>query len=176
MSEPQQKESWKSFDVGRVMFFFIGLSLILIGGVFIFAMSRSYLRAKDMRDWPVVECVILQSTIEERRHDDYSPIEFSHQVLYGYEWEGEALTGDRVSLRGTKWTSKRLPVQDSQERYPLGSRQQCHVNPSNPDLAVLEMDSLAPLYSIWFPALFVVGGIGMMVACLKPRKMVDRRA
>jgi hypothetical protein len=40
-------------------------------------------------------------------------------------------------------------------------RTTCRVHPRDPDFAVLKPDSLAPGYSIWFPALFVVGGLGM---------------
>jgi hypothetical protein len=35
------------------------------------------------------------------------------------------------------------------------------VNPAEPSFAILKTDSLAPGYSIWFPALFVVGGLGI---------------
>ncbi len=169
MSESQNGDQ-RSFNVGGLLMMLVGFSLIVIGGLFIFLMARSYLRAKEMREWPVIECVILESSIEQRRNDPYSPPEFSHQITYGYEWEGEALTGDRISLRGQKWSSKPQGTQKSFELYPIGSRQECHVSPDNPDLAVLELDSLAPLYSIWFPALFVVGGVGMIVTALIPRK------
>lgn len=166
MSESQQR----SVHMGRIMLILVGLSLIFIGALFIFLMSRSYLRAKEMRDWPVVECVILESSVEERQHDPYSPTEFSHRIAFDYEWEGETYTGDRISLRGVKWSSKRHAAYDSLENYPVGSVSKCSVNPEDPAVAVLELDSLAPLYSIWFPALFVVGGIGMMVAVLRPSK------
>ena len=160
----------RSAHAGTIMMVLVGLSLVLIGGLFIWLMGRSYLRAKEMRDWPVTECVILESSIEERQHDAYSPMEFSHQVVFGYEWEGEALTSDLISLRGRKWSSKRPAVAQSHEAYPPGSRHQCHVDPANPGQAVLEMDSLAPLYSIWFPALFVVGGVGILVTSFRSQK------
>jgi hypothetical protein len=44
----------------------------------------------------------------------------------------------------------------------------CRVNPHDPDFAVLKPDSLAPGYSIWFPALFVIGGLGMTVRAFLP--------
>ena len=146
----------------------VAISLILIGGLFIFLMGRSYLRAKEMREWPTVPCVILSSSIEERQHDPYSPVEYSHQIIFGYEWQDQAHTSDLVSLRGSKWSSKPQPIEQSLTRYPAGSQQLCHVNPQDPQLAVLELDSLAPLYSIWFPALFAVGGVVMLWSCLKP--------
>ena len=145
----------------------VALSLIAIGGLFIYLMGRSYLRAKDMRNWPVAECVILQSSVEQRQHDPYSPTEFSHKIAYEYEWKGESYTGTRISLRGAKWSSKAQSVKDSLAKYPVGSVQSCHIKPGEPALAVLELDSLAPLYSIWFPALFAVGGVGMLISLLR---------
>jgi hypothetical protein len=35
------------------------------------------------------------------------------------------------------------------------------VNPAEPDFAVLKPDTKATGYSIWFPLLFVVGGLGI---------------
>lgn len=170
MSEASPSSAAGSANAGRIVMLLVALSLIAIGVLFILLMGRSYLRAKEMRDWPVVPGVVLQSSIEQRQHDPYSPPEFSHQLTYGYEWQGEAHTGERISLRGVKWSSKRQAVVASFERYPVGSAVECHVNPSEPEIAVLELDSLAPLYSIWFPALFAVGGIGMMVTVLRRPK------
>ena len=152
------------------MMLLVAVCLILIGSLFIYLMGRSYLRANAMRDWPVVECIILESSIEQRQHDPYSPQEFSHQVLYGYDWEGHSYTGKRISLRGVKWSSKGHGVDRSRANYPVGSIQRCHVNPDDPLVAVLELDSLAPLYSIWFPSLFVIGGLGILITAIRPRK------
>jgi len=167
MSDSSQRDQMRSVNVGRIMMILVGLSLILIGSLFIVLMARSYLRAKEMRDWPVVECVILESAVEERQHDPYSPIEFGHLISYGYEWQGQSHTGKRISLRGEKWSSKRQEAEESLSEYPLGSIQQCHVDPDQPTQAVLELDSLAPLYSIWFPALFVVGGAGILISSMR---------
>jgi hypothetical protein len=45
----------------------------------------------------------------------------------------------------------------------------CRVNPADPAVAVLRIDSRAPGYSLWFPALFVVGGVGIVVGALRRR-------
>lgn len=141
--------------------FAIGVSLIFIGSIFVALMLRSYLRANDMRKWPEVECVILSSIIAERRNDPASPVEYRHEVSYGYSWHGKAYTSSTFSLRGTKWSSHFEKAVESRDRFPAGSNHSCRINPSNPEQAVLKTDSLAPLYSIWFPGLFVIGGIGI---------------
>lgn len=161
--KPESRAAARGLDAGRWFLLLIGLSLILIGSLFIALMTRSFLRAEAMRDWARVECVILESRIEERQHDPLSPIEYRPLLLYGYDWKDKRLTSNAYSLRGGKWSSQIQRARGVLEGYPAGSRTICLVNPDNPVQAVLKPDSLAPLYSIWFPALFVIGGIGIMV-------------
>jgi hypothetical protein len=151
---------------GRWFLVAIGLSTALLGALFVWLMARSYLRAKAMHAWPEVECVILSNEIRERLHDPQSPREYQMEVVFGYEWRGEARTGDRLSLRGNPWTSKRNLADKRAAEYPTGARATCRVDPADPDFAVLKPDSLAPGYSIWFPALFVIGGLGMALRAL----------
>ncbi|WP_193211223.1 DUF3592 domain-containing protein [Luteolibacter marinus] len=146
----------------RVYLTLIGLGLALVGGLFFALMWRSYQRACEVEAWPVVPCVILSSGAEERQIDPNGPIERRFAVLYGYEWEGVPRESERLSLRGGGWSSQDEKLQVYEDRYPQGSTQQCHVNPSDPDFAVLQLESKAPGYSLWFPALFVVGGLGIM--------------
>lgn len=138
----------------------------MLGMLFVWLMARSYLRAREMRSWPEVPCVILSSELEERRHDLQSPREFRVNVTFGYEWNGERRTSDRLSLRGSPWTSKRDLIEKRATEFPAGLRTTCRVRPGDPGFAILKPDSLAPGYSIWFPALFVVGGLGIAVRAL----------
>jgi hypothetical protein len=154
---------------GRWFFAGIGLFTAFLGALFVWLMVRSCLRAKTMHAWPEVECVILSNEIRERLHDPHSPREYQVVVVYGYEWRNEARTGDRMTLRGNAWTSKRDLAAKRAAAYPIGTRSTCRVDPANPDFAVLKPDSLAPGYSIWFPALFVIGGLGMAVCSLGRR-------
>jgi hypothetical protein len=96
----QTRRSKDSARGGKWFLVILGLSLVLIGGLFVWLLGRSYLRAKEMRSWPQVECVILSSEIRERIHDPQSPREFQQDVVFGYQWQGEARTSDRISLRG----------------------------------------------------------------------------
>ena len=155
---------------GRWFMVGIGLSVALLGALFFALMLRSFLRAKEMRNWPQVPCVILSAEIEQRRNDPQSPVEFRHVVTYGYEWQGQSLTSDRLSLRGSPWTSKPNLIEKRAATYTVGMRTTCHVNPADPEFAVLAPDSLAPGYSIWFPALFIIGGLGIIVRQFLPIK------
>ena len=146
---------------GRWYLAILGLILALLGGLFVWLLGRSFLRAQEMRAWPEVPCVILSSEVEERRHDKNSPLEFRQDLSFGFMWKGEAHTGDRLTLRGSPWSSNRGLVEARTAAWPVGMATTCRVDPASPDFAVLKTDSLAPGSSIWFPALVVVGGVGI---------------
>lgn len=167
MSDPPRSPAPTA--AGRWFLAFIGLSVALAGAVFVALMARSFLRALDMRSWPETPCTILVSEVAEWRHDVQSPMEYRHQIAYGYEWNGEARTSDLLGLRGSPWSNDRAKIEKSVSAYPVGSTATCLVNPASPETAVLKPDSLAPGYSIWFPGLFVVGGLVITVRALTRR-------
>ena len=156
---------------GRLFLISLGLGIAALGCLFVWLMGRSFLRAYEMRNWPEVACVILSSEVEAKRHDPNSPTEYRQDLSFGYEWKGERRTGDHLTLRGSPWSSKREEIEKRAAQYQAGQATTCRVDPSSPDFAVLKPDSLAPGYSIWFPALFVIGGLGISI-----RAAVGKRA
>lgn len=161
MEEGVHHHHQASPHAGSYFLLILGMLLAMIGGLFVTIMAASALRAAETRSWPQVPCVILVSEVEERLHDPQSPIEYRHAIVFGYEWQGQRLSSDQASLRGNPWSSKRDVVLNRAARYHPGDETVCHVNPADPTFAILEPDSLAPLYSIWFPGLFVLGGLVM---------------
>ncbi len=159
----------RSSTAGRLYLVFIGLATALLGLLFVWLMGRSYLRAHAMRSWPEVPCTILASELKDRRIDPNGATEYQFAVQYGYEWQGQALTGDHYTWRGSSWSSRKAQTEELVETYPTGSRQTCRVDPENPSFAVLKMDSQAAGYSIWFPGLFVIGGLGIAGRALLKR-------
>ncbi len=151
---------------GRLYLAAIGLSLALMGGIFFWLMWRSFDRALHMQSWPEVRCVIITSDIEERRIDPNSPSEFRVNVTYGYEFNGKPRTGDHMTWRGNPWTSKSDVIDERLAAFKPGTSITCRVDPNNPDFSVLKPDSRAPGYSLWFPALFIVGGLGITVRAI----------
>lgn len=156
----------KSSTVFLVVF---GLVTAGIGGLFTALMWDSFQRASAMHGWPQVEAVILSSEAEERRHDEYSAKEYQVKLLYGYEWKGEGMTGELLTARGNPWSKDLARIERELEKFPVGMRTMAYVNPAQPDFAVLKPDSKAAGYSIWFPLLFVVGGLGIVVRTLVRR-------
>lgn len=166
-SVPVRSRTEPASQAGRWFLAGLGLFVALLGVLFVGLLGRSFLRAREMRSWPEVKCVILVSEIEERRHDEFSPTEFRQNLIYGYEWKGQAMTGTHLSLRENPWSSKHELAKRRVADFPAGAVKSCRVNPASPDIAVLKMDSLAPGYSIWFPGLFVVGGLGITIRALR---------
>jgi hypothetical protein len=146
-----------------------GLITVGIGGLFTALMWDSYQRASAMHAWPQTEALILSSEIEERKHDEYSAKEYRVKLLYGYEWKGEAKTGELIVARGNPWAKERARAERQLENFPEGLKTMAFVNPAQPDFAVLKPDTKAAGYSIWFPLLFVVGGLGIVVRAIVRR-------
>jgi hypothetical protein len=91
------------------------------------------------------------------------------KLLYGYEWKGEAKTGELIVARGNPWAKERARAERQLENFPEGLKTMAFVNPAQPDFAVLKPDTKAAGYSIWFPLLFVVGGLGIVVRAIVRR-------
>lgn len=167
---PQAPQS-SSGMAGRMFLAFLGLSLAAMGSIFVAVMWRSYDRAREMHQWPEIPCVILEAEVVDRATEEQfeavgAPPEYRLNLLYGYQWQGESKTGTRITWRGNPWTSKRNVIESLAKDYPVGKQTTCRVNPEDPDFTVLKPDSKTPGYSIWFPALFVIGGLGITIRAL----------
>jgi hypothetical protein len=147
----------------------IGVMLMLAGGVFEWLMFRSYLHAKATRDWPQVEAVVLRSVIDERQIKG-SPPEFRLNILYGYRFGNEDLTADQISPRGAKWTKDDSSVKQLADEYSAGTFHTAWVKPDQSGVAILKHDTKAAGYTLWFPALIMIGGGGMILGAFKKPK------
>ncbi|MEM9281567.1 MAG: DUF3592 domain-containing protein [Verrucomicrobiota bacterium] len=150
---------------GRIWKILLGTLLIIAGSIFVDYLWSSYQRAAIMDAWVKTPCVIETINIDDSQLNQRGVPKYLIEITYTYQFEGQDHTGDRM---------KRLPVEASDPRkvkakldgYEEGVETVCYVDPSNPDMAVLKKDSKAGLYSIWFPCLFVVGGLGIIVTAL----------
>ncbi len=166
----QTPKQVRSGNSGRWFLAGLGLVLACMGALFVWLLGRSFLRAYEMRSWPEVPCVILSSEVAERIHDPQSSPEYRHEVSFGYQWKEHAFTGDHLTLRGSPWSSQQEEVMKKAAEYPVRANMTCHIDPAHPEFAVLKTESLAPGYSIWFPGLFVVGGLGIALRALFPAR------
>jgi len=145
---------------------FLGLLLAAIGGFFCWQMATSYLRVKETHQWPEVPCLVTRSRVEEFFPVPNVAPRYRLDVEFFYEFGGASRSSTLVRAR-ERTTTKRDQVETWQARFPAGSEQVCRVDPANPDHAVLELESQAVGYTIWFPGLFVIGGLGMVWHALR---------
>jgi len=160
----------KKNNAGSYYLAAIGLAVALVGAVFVYLLWNSYSRALATREWNETDCLIIKSKIVERSQQHVTT-EYSWDVEYLYDFEGESYSGNLYTLRGSKWNSYQKSAFALMKQYPLDDKAVCFVNPAVPSEAILKHDSKAAGYSIWFPMLFVVGGLGITVSALKGLKM-----
>ena len=120
-----------------------------------------------MTSWPKVPCLILQSSVEEQRIGATVAPEYRLQVLYCYDFDGSPYESRLWSLRGSMPRNDRATAEELVATYSSGSMTQCWVNPLQPSQAVLKLDTRAAGYTLWFPGLFLLGGMGMIVGAWK---------
>lgn len=139
-------------------------------------MWNSFAAAKDTREWEEVPCLLIQSELSTRIVGT-SPEEYRWKVAYKFQHNGQDYIGEHYKPRGQRWKKDRDEVKALTEEYPVGLQTFCFVNPNigaelEPGVpsAVMAHDTLAAGYSIWFPALFSVGGIGIMIGAVRKKK------
>ncbi len=148
--------------IGGVVF---GLLIAVIGGYFVFALYMGGQRAKKTRSWVETPCLIVKSVVEERRPTPNSPMQYLAVVEYEYTLGGITRKGRRIK-RVEGPTSHRKRAEQKLADFPAGGSAICWVNPDAPQEVILRHDSMAPLYTIWFPGIFVVGGAGIAARAL----------
>lgn len=149
---------------------FLGLVLAAAGSAFIWLLWRSYQRAQDVHGYPEVEAVILRSDVAERQATADIKTEYKLDLLYGYTYEGQSYTSDRLQLRPNPWSSKKNQIEKLAASFEVGSTVTAWVRPADPEVAVIKPETKAPGYTIWFPGVFVLGGVGMIVGAARSLK------
>jgi len=143
--------------------------LIAAGSFFAWRLWLSYQMTSASRAWPEVSCQIESSRIVSARPTPASPLAHHAEVRYRYDYGGVTHVSTRIRHVESAPTAHLDKVLAVQQRFPAGTTQVCRVNPSNPAESVLIPGTRAALYSIWFPLLFVVGGIGMLAGLHRHR-------
>lgn len=161
------EENHRTRRAGQWYLSIVGLALCVIAGLFFWLMLRSYLRAKEMAGWPQEECIIASSAVEKVSIGEMVAPEYRLAVSYHYSINGVEYESHRWGWRGSMNKARAEEVEELVKQYAVGSRQHCWVNPAQPDFAILQLDSRAAGYSLWFPGLFFVGGVGMIVGAWK---------
>lgn len=154
---------------GRIWLAVVGLFLISIGSLFVSYLWGAYQRAALMDAWEPVPCRIESVVIGDDLVTQHYAPKFRLDITYRYEIDGSSHEGNRYKRLPSK-SASRAKLERIADRYPVGSSATCFVDPENPGIAVLRKDSKGALYSIWFPGLFVAGGIGILLTALRPHR------
>ena len=155
----------------RVFLFILGGFTMLVGGLFTWIMAQSFLNAKATRGWDEIPAQLLVAEVEERKIGEYVPTDYAAKVEYEYEYEGRTQSSQRLTPRGQMWAKERQKAELALGDFKPGTEVNCWVNPDDPTVAILEHDTKAAGYSIWFPLLFVIGGGGVMVGAFRRKRV-----
>ncbi|MFT5466865.1 MAG: hypothetical protein ACI8UO_001966 [Verrucomicrobiales bacterium] len=165
MTNTQSKQP--SAIAGRIWKAGMGLFLVVLGSGFAWYLWASYQKAKAMHGWTETQAEVLVSEIRNWKSTEYTIVEFKPVVRYRYEFQGQTFESEQFKVADGP-TGNRDRARERIEPYPVGSTVTAWVNPDKPTIAVLKRNTRAGLYSIWFPCLFVIGGLGMLVTSVLP--------
>lgn len=166
---PEQRQNAAA---GRRWLAGMGVFLALAGLLFTWVLWRAFTLAETTRAWVETPCLIVSSRVQSERPSPNSNLAHRAEIRYAYEFAGKTWTGTRIK-RVDSATGHEERVRAVVAEYPAGRRTVCHVNPARPEEAVLRHGTRAALYSIWFPLLFVAGGIGMTWNALRRSRFGD---
>lgn len=162
----------KKSKAAAIYLFGIGLFLFFLGAGFCWLLAKSFGNASDTRKWVETPCLIIRSELATRSAANISA-EYRWEVAFKYQYKGEDNIGETYKPRGQRWRNSIEKVKSRLEQYPVDQQTVCFVNPQRPEdpskprQAILAHDTKAAGYSIWFPALFSIGGIGIMVGAVR---------
>ena len=149
----------------------LGLMLAAAGAATCWFLWAAYQKACETDHWVRTPCEVTGTHVDDSKFTQHGMVKFTLLVSYRYEFDGETRVSDKI---------KRLPVTSSStkkidkliRKYPTGMQTTCLVNPDDPDDAILKPNTKAPLYTMWFPGIFVLGGIGIVIAGVRGRKSI----
>jgi len=147
----------------QIYLIFIGLAVAVMGGIFVSLLWKGYLKAKETRSWNEVPALVQELSVKERYGSASIPREYSVDLTYVYTLGDQVYIGKRLRLRENPWYKERAKVDAQMSQWRVGQEVIAYVDPENPDVAVVEHEPKAPGYSIWFPSLFVIGGLGIIM-------------
>lgn len=145
---------------------FMGIALAIAGALFVVMLWTAWQRAEETRRWIATSAKVLSSQLRPVQATPNSPTKFAIQVRYEYVYQGQTHISERIR-RVNSPKRNHDDAEALREEYTPGQTITCYVKPDEPTFAILKHESRAALYSIWFPLLFVVGGLRMAWAALR---------
>ena len=136
----------------------LGLTLAVAGTVFVAMLWTAWQRAEETRRWTPTPAHILSSQVIPHQESPSSSRKYRIEVRYRYEVGGKSYISDRIRrVDGPK--GNRDDAEALREQFTPGQSLTCYVRPDDPAFAILRHTTRAALYTLWFPLLFVFGGL-----------------
>ncbi len=152
----------------------LGLVLTAAGLATCWYLWLSFQKAKTTDSWARVPCEVIAAGIDDSGRSQHGMVKYEAQVSYRYEFAGKTRVSNNIRHLSVTSLSKD-EIEKKAKAYPVGLQTICLVNPENPDEAVLKAETKAPLYTMWFPGIFVVGGLGIVIAGVRGRRSQPKR-
>jgi hypothetical protein len=161
----------------------LGASLMAAGLAVTVLLFIPWRRAKETHAWTKTPCVIVESYAREVQSGDLTHTTHRVFLRYRYSLGGKEYTGTkwrRITYAGEEdeSLSRKTPhaseAEKLVEKYPAGTATVCWVNPGAPEEAVLEHQTTAAIYTLWWPMLFAVGGAGIVWSALRRKSLRGR--
>ena len=138
----------------------IALALIAAGVWAAWLRVKRRRAGQAMAGWTAVEGTVLSHDLEENVTTDSSNDREWHydpKIRYAYEVAGHRYESERVSLDGVSCRS-RNEAQAWLDARPVGGKVAVHVNPANPEDALLD---IAAKNDWWVPVFFIILGLAV---------------
>lgn len=136
-----------------------------MGSFFVWYLWASYKKASLTDSWIETPAKITSSVIDQSQLTQHYMTKHRLDLTYDYQFKGEKLVGTKIRRLPTE-SGDLQKVQKKEKKYPVGAVVTALVNPEKSTEVILEANSKAALYSIWFPCLFIVGGLGIILAAI----------
>lgn len=147
---------------------FGGIFVLVGGGLFIGMTALPTLFWWQSQGWTPTDCTIVKSEVVDNG-DTYGV-----DIQYEYFVQNQSYTGDFYNfVTGT--SSGRETKQAIVDRYPVGSRAQCYVNPDDSTHAVLTLEWSNAYYVGCLGLIFVVAGLGVIYGMSNVSAGLSRR-
>jgi len=162
----------------------LGATLMISGLAVTALLFIPWRRAKETHAWTETPCVVTESFSREVQSGDLAHTTHRVFLRYRYSFGGKEYTGTKwrritYAGEGDDALSRKTPhaseAEKLVEKYPAGTAAVCWVNPSAPEEAVLEHQTTAAIYTLWWPMLFAVGGAGIVWSAVRRKSLRGRQ-
>ena len=147
------------------------LIFIISGGIVGYFGIKGFINAKNSVNWPTAKGIIQTSSVirQEDNGDDRNKVMYHAEVLYNFDVNGTAFSGNRISY-GDYDSNRPTHARKIVNKYRKGKSVTIYYSPKNPYDCLLEpgikgQSLFMPIFGIIFLS------VGIFLAILLPRTM-----